>query len=242
MRKGRSKKELPSTDCEDPFDQSSHTVTTKHKAFAAGSKRQRNPETSIRPVRPKPRAGFRLSTAHSRRVHTLHMSRGTERDASEMIGPLLQPLCIQLVRKEVCDKTRQSRSQASAAGLDSPAWLQQTSILRLPTDGRLFVLRMHRRELYVVRRQGKSGELHGVAEHLRRAGPLPGSDNFVSFYFQPCNNSMVISVCTFRSRSSQVGQILALVLRLYIYYNCQHWGLSKSQPSASLGSPWDSFV
>jgi hypothetical protein len=86
-----------------------------------------------------------------------------------MIGSLLQHLCIRLVGKEESDKLRQSRSQASAVGLASPTWLQQTSILRPLTDKRLFVMQMRRRELYVVRRQGKSGELHGVAEHLRRA-------------------------------------------------------------------------
>jgi hypothetical protein len=56
----------------------------------------------------------------------------------------------------------------------------------------LFVVQMHRRGLYVVRRQGKSGEMHGVvAERLRKAAACIRQPRIV---FQPCNASMAISV------------------------------------------------
>jgi hypothetical protein len=138
--RGRSMKGLRPTDCKNPLDRSSNTEATKHKTFAAGSKRWSTFETCIRSVRPELRAGFRLPAAHSCRTHTLHMSRGKERDASEMVGPLLQHLCIQLDGKEECDKLRQSRSQASVTGPGSPTWLQQTKTYDSSTDERLFVM------------------------------------------------------------------------------------------------------
>jgi hypothetical protein len=74
--RGRSMKELRPTDCKNPLDQSSNTEATKHKTFAAGSKRWSTFETSIRSVRSELRTGFRFPAAHSRRIHTLNTSRG----------------------------------------------------------------------------------------------------------------------------------------------------------------------
>jgi hypothetical protein len=51
------KKETFPTDCGNPLEQSSNTRPAEHKAFAAGSKRWSTSETSIRSVRPEPRAG-----------------------------------------------------------------------------------------------------------------------------------------------------------------------------------------
>jgi hypothetical protein len=81
---------------------------------------------------------------------------------------------------------------------------------------------MGRRELYVVRRQGKSGELHlhGVAEHLRRAAHCLHPTT--SYHFISSHATIAWS---FRSPcfGVEVGvgavklvKFFALVLRLYI--------------------------
>jgi hypothetical protein len=51
------RREISPTDCENPLGQSSNTRPAEHKAFAAGRKRWPTSETSIRSVRPEPRAG-----------------------------------------------------------------------------------------------------------------------------------------------------------------------------------------
>jgi hypothetical protein len=143
--------------------------------------------------------------------------------------PCCNTLCIQLVGKGKCnkyDKPRQSRSQALAVSLESPTWLQQTSILRPPTDERLSVVQMRRRELSFV---GKGKVESCMALPNICAEPLTVCTRQLRIIFQPCDGHNHFGLYfSSRGTNTQVG--ITLACSSFIYYNCQH-GVGVKKPS-----------